>query len=395
MLKSKILLAVLLSYSLCEASVEVLGKWVLPRGDSKIFELLPHERTRPIIVGDIVYTASLEGKVKAVHRLQGNVLWEVKLPGLKASVDGSLAYGRSKLIVGDTQGNLYALNARDGSINWKFTGTSEWLAPAVVSRDKVFAMTSSDELYAFGENDGKEKWHYARKGDEKMTIRGTASPAVFGNEVFQGFSDGYLVALNATDGKVFWSKRLRMRDRFYDVDATPVVDEHQVIAATYDGTTQALDRTTGNVNWVFRAGSYGSFLMEDDKIYFAGLNGFFYCMNKVSGTVVWKTAVPEGVGLTPARSGEYLVVTSSSDPFYLIDPHDGEIVNRKRLGAGTLASAMGHADGSFYILSNYGNLFAYDIFKDLFSDKKKGPETLTSPSALMHLAQSKGNTTTL
>ena len=112
---------------------------------------ITQERTKPIVVGDIVFGANLSGDVYAVHRTDGYLLWQKKF---EAGIEGALSYGRSKLIVGDLQGTLYALNARDGSEAWRFKIQSEWLSQPLIFRDKVYVMTSSDELYALTESNG-------------------------------------------------------------------------------------------------------------------------------------------------------------------------------------------------------------------------------------------------
>jgi outer membrane protein assembly factor BamB len=369
--------------------VTLNNRWTLTPAKREGFELLPHERTKPVVVGDILYYGKLSGEVVALHRTLGYPLWKTKMPG---SVEGALTYGRSKIFVGDNQGNFYSLNARDGSVAWKFKGQSEWLSPPCVARDKVFAMSSNDELWVLNETDGKEVWHYPRRGDEKMTIRGTSSPAVFAGQVFVGFSDGNLVALSAAEGTVLWVKKLRNRERFYDIDMSPHVDNEGVIAATFDGNLYRLDRNTGNILWSFRVGSYGGFLVEEDRVYFAGLNNNFYALNRLTGEVLWNTPYGQGVGLTPTRSGDYLVFSTSGDPVYVLDPKTGKPLSTERLGAGTLAAAVGHPDGYFYTLSNFGNLYAFEITKSPFP--KKGPQTIPGPTALNFLAQSGRNKAT-
>jgi len=369
------------SEDISNSGVLAVSRWAKTEG-AIFFDLPPQERTKPIVYGDIVYYANLAGRVTAIHRTEGYQLWSRVLPS-KASVDGAFSYSRAKLYVGDTKGNLYSLNARDGSIAWTFKAQSEWLSPPVVSHERVLAATSSDDLYAIGESDGKEKWHYSRKGDEKMTVRGTATPAVFGTEVFYGFSDGNLVALTLGKGKLLWTSKLRSRDRFYDIDMKPEVDQDRVIAATFDGNLYSLDRTTGETKWVFRVGSYGGFLVENDRIYFSGLNGNFYALDKNNGEVIWKTPYDGGVGATPVKSGDYMVVTTSGDPVYVVELKTGKIVAKRSLGTGTLAGAEAQPDGWFYCLSNYGSLYAFELLTGMST--KKGPKTLASPSALNRL----------
>ena len=360
------------------AKVSAFTRWIDPSRLGERWEQHPLERTRPLVVGDILYYSNLSGDVMAVHRLEGYPLWKKRLP---AGVEGALTYARSKIFVGDTAGNLFALSARDGSEIWKFKIQSEWLSAPTVLRDKVFVSSSNDEIFALSEQTGKELWHYSHRGDEKMTVRGTGSPAVYGNEVFQGFSDGYLVGLSAVDGKILWEKKLRSRERFYDVDMAPYVDDQSVIAATFDGKLYSLNRMNGESQWVASVGSYGGFLVENDVVFFSGLNGYFHALDRKTGSVKWKTPFMEGIGLTPTRVGELIVIPTSSDPLYLIQPKDGEVVWKGGLGAGTLAPVAASGDDQwFYCLSNYGVLYSFEVLRS--SPFLQRPETVATPSAI-------------
>ncbi len=375
----KLFLTSLLALTAVAASGEISlsSKWVFPTRTGHAFELRPNEHNRPLVVGDILYAANLEGRLLAFHRKDGYVLWETKIA---AGVDGALAYGRSKVFVGDRAGGLHALNARDGSEAWVTNVAAEWLSPPVLLRDRLYAMASNDELVALSSDDGKILWRFSRRGDEKMTIRGTSSPTVSGGEVFVGFSDGSLVAINAESGQELWSKKLRVRDRFYDVDMPPVVDDTSVYAATFDGMLYRLDRHTGIVQWSFPVGSYGGLTLDEGRLYFAGLNGNLYALDAATGRNIWKVPFAAGVGLAPTKVGNTLVVTTSADPFYVLDPKDGRLLSVGHLGAGTLAPAVSGGDEWFYCLSNYGNLYAYSVSDRLYSAVET--RTVGLPSAL-------------
>src|SRR5690606_11742235 len=102
------LLAVLLigtSGSVAAPRVEILSEWVLPLRSGFLTNIVSRERTTPVLLGDILYAASLTGEVVAVHREKGYLFWSTQLP---AGVEGAFAYGRSKLVVGDIQGNFHA-----------------------------------------------------------------------------------------------------------------------------------------------------------------------------------------------------------------------------------------------------------------------------------------------
>lgn len=359
------------------AELAAYNRWVNLKPTGYRFEHRPLERSQPVIVGDILYYANLNGDVYALHRIQGNVLWH---KNIGAPVDGAFSYGRSKLFVGDTLGNLYALEARNGDIAWQKKVSSQWLTPPVQVGARLFAVTSAHELYAFNERKGTELWQYARRGDEKMTIRGTATPVVFGSEIYQGFADGYMVALSLETGRVRWEKKLRQRSRFYDVDATPYVDGDKLITATFDGSLYNLDRRSGEVQWRLPVGAYGGVLVDGDRLYFSGLDSHVYAVEAVSGRVLWKTPIAKGIGMAPALVRGGLVVPTSSDPLYVLDPQNGKILWTERLGTGTLTAAAVHQDGWFYCLSHYGQLYAFEMVDS--PPKTRQPATLQTLSAI-------------
>jgi outer membrane protein assembly factor BamB len=359
--------ALLAAWLFCSAAfgVEVFSTWVHPLRKEPRFDLLPYERTRPIVLGDIVFSADQQGRVVAIHRTQGYVLWETKMPG---GVSGAFAYGRSKLIVGDRQGNLIALNSRDGSESWRFKTQGEWLSPPVIpkGRNLVIAITSTGDLFGIkmdSEHQGEELWHYARRGSDKMTVWGSGGPVLFGDtEVYQGFADGTLVALSAEKGRVLWERTLASRERFKDIDMVPFVDDKRVLAATYDGQVFSVDRVSGDTQWVFPVGAYGGFTVEGNRVFFAGVNHQFYAIDLTTGQPIWTTAYEGGIGSAPLMVRGNLIFPTSSDPLYVVDPRKGKILGKVTLGAGALATpAGGGEDGMFYTLSNYGNLYAFHL----------------------------------
>lgn len=346
-------------------AVGVVSTWVVPMRKEPRFDLLPYERTRPIVLGDMVFSADQQGRVMAVHRTKGYVLWETQVP---ASVSGAFAYGRSKLLVGDRQGNLIALNSRDGSEAWRFKGQSEWLSPPVIPKGKnlAIAMAATGDLYALrmdSQSQGEEIWHYARRAEDKMTVWGSGGPVLFGDtEVYQGFADGSVAALNVETGRVLWEKRLASRERFKDVDMTPYVDEKRVVVATFEGKVFSLDRLTGDTQWVFPVGSYGGFTVVGSRLFFGGVNHQFYALDLSTGQPVWTTAFSGGIASAPLFIGGSLLFPTSSDPTYIVDPRKGKILGSFSLGAGALSSPVASGEeGGFHTLSNYGNLFTFQL----------------------------------
>jgi len=363
-----------------EVTWKLQREWVYPLRDSYNFNLDPQERTQPIVIGDILYTVGLSGKLVALHRKFGYELWTKKMP---AGIDGSLSYGRSLLVLGSTLGNLWVLNSRDGSESWNFKTGSEFLSPAAIQRGRILASTSNDELFVLSENQPKELGHLSQRGDEKLTIRGGSTPVVEEDIAYQGFSDGSLVAFSIPENKVLWKRTLSTR-RFRDIDMRVLIDGDFIYVATYDGQFAKLAKGTGEVKWLFPVGSYSGFVQDEERIYLAGLNQRFYAIQKSSGQPVWSTEYEGRVGTAPVMTDEFIAFGTSQGPIYVLDAKTGAVLTQDSIGAGSLANLALSEDGHLYCLSNYGNLYAYEVLK--VPKHRREPEVVNLPSAIQHFA---------
>lgn len=357
-------IAILLVLTLeIQAKVNVVTDWVVPlRAAGTPFEV-PRERTRPVILGDMLFIASLAGEAFALHREESYPYWKTRLT---SGVEAAFNQGRSKLIVGDKTGHLRALHTRDGSLAWEVFRPIQWLSIPEITRGKVIVTTSADEVLALHENTGEILWQYNGRGDEKMTVRGNSSPTVYNGNVYVGFSTGKVVSLSLADGTMHWEKTIprRVQARFYDVDVKPYVDDKSVIVSNYEGKTASYKAKTGDLEWSFPVGSYGGYLIEEERIYFAGTNGHFYALDRSSGQPAWSIQYEEGVGSLPVRVGDYVVFVASGDPVYILDAKTGKVEGTYRLGAGSLAAPASTGDDTFYCLSNYGNLYGFRLLKN-------------------------------
>jgi outer membrane protein assembly factor BamB len=137
------------------------------------------------------------------------------------------------------------------------------------------------------------------------------------------------------------------------------------------------------VNWEFPAGSEGGFLVHKGKIYFSGLDHFFYAVDIATKETLWKTPYEKGVGLTPSRFENLLMIPTSQDPTYFLNIETGKVEGTFSFGSGTMAPLAVSDDGWVYALSNSGNLHA---FKLRSGSHWREPETLFLPSAIFGFA---------
>jgi alcohol dehydrogenase (cytochrome c) len=122
--------------------------------------------------------------------------------------------------------------------------------PIVV--DGVMYVTQTGEIYALDARTGRVIWEYRRQGNRRGPNRGVA---VYGNKVYMGTPDAYLVALDARTGAVVWEAKLAEAKDGYWSPAAPLALRDKIIAGIapsdhgLNGFLDAYEPETGKRLW--------------------------------------------------------------------------------------------------------------------------------------------------
>ena len=131
------------------------------------------------------------------------------------------------------------------------------LSPAV-GYGKIFAADREGEIVALDPRDGKKIWSViiSRKSNESSLsnlyglFAGNVSAKISGglslayNAVYFGTEDGIVYSLNEADGTINWQTKVPS-----EVIAAPAIDENVVVVNTVSGSLMGLDALTGEVKW--------------------------------------------------------------------------------------------------------------------------------------------------
>ncbi|MBU4223448.1 MAG: PQQ-binding-like beta-propeller repeat protein [Euryarchaeota archaeon] len=158
-----------------------------------------------------IYGEVWDGYIYALNASNGNLKWKYQtddgfLHSSPAVSNGSVfvgVYGPRVVSPGSwTQiHQVYALDANNGNVKWKFntTGTVAFSSP-VVSRGVVY-VSSSEYVYALEESSGDLRWKYREFG---LGLRNSI-PAISGNTLYISSSASqYLFALDISTGGMKW-----------------------------------------------------------------------------------------------------------------------------------------------------------------------------------------------
>jgi outer membrane protein assembly factor BamB len=196
---------------------------------------------------------------------------------------------------------LVSLKAADG----------DW--PAWMGADRTGVSGEKGLLKQWPKDGPKLLWKVENIGE------GYSTPSIAGGKIFlmsnRGLDDEYAIALSAKDGSKVWERRIgrvgnpNQRPSYPGSRSTPTVDGDAVYVLGSDGDLACLDAAKGEVRWKksLRADFEGkpgmwayaeSPLIDGDVLVCTpgGSTATLVALNKKTGEVIWKAAVPAGGG---------------------------------------------------------------------------------------------------
>lgn len=336
--------------------VKVAQNWSVPIGKPQ--KTSAYLKLKPVVRGDIIYTADASGMIQAVHKISGKIEWSTQLKhGIVSGptvADGFVAVGTNAL-------TLVMLNQANGSQLWQNKVTGEILSPPAISQHKVIAKTIDGKVFAFNITDGKTLWTVDH-GSPSLVLKASSSPIVVNNLVLIGFSDGKLDAYETATGRLVWQRSIAYAagasdiERLVDIDADPIVKNQIVYLASYQGYIGALSLANGQFLWRKPASVYKNMILRSNVLYLTDSNDVLWSLDGKTGHVNWKQTALKARSITePVLVGKELVVADKTGYLHVIATQTGELIARSQLTAGVSVSPT-VSGRNLYVLTDNGML---------------------------------------
>jgi len=325
------------------------------------------------------------GVVEEAHlpTTQPKVLWTVSSlhdngRGLPLS-DPAVADGY--LYFGDLHGRMKALRTADQKIMW--THLHDMPIKATPSVDNEFVFFGSRRgVTAIRRDNGEQVWnHPLLDGAIECT------PLVIEDRVFVSASDGYAYCLNRKDGEIIWKSEF-LSDGLSakeidgpEADAALLPDtKARPIGSASNGSiflqsvfdqarVIAFDCETGERRWTFQTEGWigPAPTIYDDRVYFASEDCKLYCLELVTGKLVWKYDSEAHIGRSRVAVHREKVYLPALGPKIVeLDAEKGNVL--RTFEPHDPADRMNDiysfpliANDAIYFASVYGLLFAFDL----------------------------------
>ena len=239
------------------------------------------------------------------------------------------------------------------------TNTDSWMysSPAVIpaiAGEAVFIGSTNGTIYAFNATSGAVKWAKTPAPGYKFY----SSPAFADDLVFIGSEDGHIYALNATNGNTQYS--ITTGNPVYSSSAAV---GNRVYVGSQDMKVYAF-YTNGTSIWTSNAldgAIYSSPANVNGKVFVGTWHGTVYALNETTSAVIWSTNLTPNKPIysSPAFAYGTVFIGSTDKTVYALNAENGSILWSYPT-SGEIYSSPAVADGSVFIGSMDNNLYALD-----------------------------------
>ena len=337
-----------------------------------------YDRFAPVETSSAAYDSDLKrlfigagvGGFYCIDAIHGVTVWRYNLDD-PAGATPYYDQARKRVYFGADDGYVYALNARSGRFLWSTDTGAELHRSIMMVDDTLYMINADNTVLAVDPEEGEIIWRYHKPPVEGFSSVGYADLNYSKNMIYAGFSDGLLVALDMGTGTELWSADLAAEAvasaknddvMLVDIDATPVVIDNAVVAASLAGGIRAFNKETGTVLWT-RPGLTGvtGMAQANNNVYAvrSGSAGMI-SLNSVNGNTIFESHFGAGLKADPVLYDDLLLISDSEAGLYMVSTGTGQVLNRLDMDGGFFARPSQYA-GYMHIMGNWTTLFSFAI----------------------------------
>ncbi|TWX56969.1 outer membrane protein assembly factor BamB [Colwellia hornerae] len=352
---------------------DVLWESTVGNGVSDYFS-----RIKPNVAYGKIYSASRDGDVVALELENGEEIWSTDLSDIKgersffdrrqsALLNGGPISGIQKIFIGSENGEVFALDADTGKLDWQGKVKGEVIAAPAIDAGILVVNTASGVIKAFNASNGQDEWQVEQEVPA-LTLRGVSSPAISSGGVMVGSANGTMSVYILESGQQGWTAEVgeaggsTQLERVIDVDSAPLIYGDKVYSISVKGNLTAIDLRSGRMIWERQYSSYHDMAISGNTLFLTDIKGHVYAVDRLNGFEKWSQLALTNRGVTgPAVIGDYIVVGDFEGYLHFIDQTTGDILARHEVDSSGLNIAPTVHEDIIYAQSRNGDLQAIKI----------------------------------
>ena len=310
-------------------SVEILTDWAESFGNDNNFG-----RLIPSVYEGKIYFISSEGYLASLNQESGIVEWSKSTNDI---VSGGIDVNFKTITYGTLDGDLVALDYRDGKELWRSRTSSEILTPPTTDGNMLIAQTGDGRIAGYDFKTGELQWFH-QTTLPRLTLRGTSRPYIDQGFIFTGFANGKIAMIYPDSGAVRFEIPVTINEgkseleRIIDVDGKSLVANDLVIAASYQGNIIAINLREGRPTWQEDVSTIKDLTSNGNRVMVVNEKDTVKAFGMATGAILWEQNDLKLRKLTsPVSINNYVAVGDFEGYVHLLDTKNGDFLGRKKI----------------------------------------------------------------
>lgn len=331
---------------------------------------------QPIVAEGKVFAMDARARVSAVDAVRGSSIWnrDIRPRGESSGMlAAGLAYDDGLIFAASGFAEVVALEAQTGKEVWRRKVSGPVRGAPTAGNGRVFVISLDNQTHALNAKDGSVLWTHTGT-TESAGLLGGVSPALSDDSLVVAYSSGELFGLRASTGRQIWADFLSLPRRtsavsdLNDIRASPVISRGRVYAIGNAGRMVSVVLNSGQRVWDQRVSGVQTPWVAGDVLYAVTTDNDLVCLSAVDGRIRWVRALPRWederrkrdaiTWAGPVLAGDRLILAGSNEYALSISPYTGDLLGQIELPDGILI-APAVANGTLYFLTDDGDLIAY------------------------------------
>jgi len=291
---------------------------IVPENPSVKWEFKADEaiEAAPVVADTIVFVADVMGKLYAVDRSSGKLLWA---RDFDTGFIAAPAVRENRLFIGDVEGNVYAIEADSGKIVWQKPTEGEINGSPAFYQSTVLMTSQDGNLYSFAVDDGSLKWTY--QTDDQIRC----SPSVAGSRTFLGGCDGKLHVVDLETGKAI-SDPMPLGG---PTGSTVAIADGLAVLPIMDGAVLSFDWKTAKQLWRYvdeeRSQEYrSSAAIQGDTVVVSSQKKQVDALSLKTGERLWRYSLRRRADASPVIAGGDVWIAATDGRLIRLSLQDGK-----------------------------------------------------------------------
>ncbi len=324
---------------------------------------------QPVNLGENIFYADKDFNIISRNYLTGKLNWKTNLEREKKEKIlflGGISLVGNSLVVTSGLGNIYLIDSNTGKKVWKKNFLVQFSRPALIFKNKVFAVSDDNQTFCLNLKNGEIIWNHIGNLEE-VSIIGGSKPAAIDNTVVLSYSSGEIYALDENDGSLIWfdnvgSSNYFSRSALNDIQSPLSIVNNKVYSPTFSDKLLVYDLNDGSKIWELKISSINQVTISGEALYIIDTLGKLLCLDSKTGKLLWSVQLKtnyDGEEIRwygPLLTSNKLLVSNSFGTILSLSPFTGKTLSKLNFDEGFILSPF-QIKNEVFLITKKGTIF--------------------------------------